>query len=173
MQGESPGKYKTSICALPVSSEVAPVEKSGKSKIVKGKGKEKENVGVKATKKPKKDEKKKGKGKQVVEEDEEDLDVDMEAGGSSEGWEDVEDGVDLKAEARSVYSSCGFSSFVAVFKPCFFGNLGHYFMMTTSLASSVSWMISKWMKTKKKTNCTFIIFSSLLKQGLILHTLQG
>lgn len=94
--------------AKKAATAVQTVEKSGKSKTAKGKEKEKENVGVKATKKPKKDEKKKGKGKQVVEEDEEELDVDMEAGGSSEGWEDVDDGVDLKAEARSVHSSCNF-----------------------------------------------------------------
>ena len=77
----------------------------------KAKGKEKENVVVKkGTEKTKKSVKSSGKGKRKQveedededEEDEEDLDVDMEAGGSSDGWEDVEDGVDLKAEAKSV-----------------------------------------------------------------------
>lgn len=29
VQDESPGRYKTSICALPISSEVAPVAKTG------------------------------------------------------------------------------------------------------------------------------------------------
>lgn len=68
-------------------------------KATKGKSRDKLEPGVKA--KAKEGEKKtaKAKRKKVEDEDEEE-DVDMGAGESGDGWEDVEDGVDLKAEVK-------------------------------------------------------------------------
>lgn len=72
----------------------------GKS-LSKGSGKGKENAGkVKGGKKGSQGVKTKRKEVEEEEEEDEDEDVEMAAGGSSEGWEDVEEGVSLKVAAK-------------------------------------------------------------------------
>ncbi|KAH8106713.1 NOL1/NOP2/sun family RNA met [Cristinia sonorae] len=80
----------------------------------KGKGKENSKVKAKAGEKGLKTGGKTKRKKTEEEEEEEEEDVDMGAGGSSEGWEDVDEGVDLKAAAKSLFHDSDGEEFTGV-----------------------------------------------------------